>query len=209
MSNLIFYTNPQSRGRIVRWMLEECGVPYRTEIIAYGTQMKSPPYTDINPMGKVPAIQHKGKIVTECAAIIAYLAEVFPAAELAPPPAQRQAYYRWLFYAAGPVEAAISNQMLGMKITPEQSRMVGYGSFEQMVETLSKAVSASSYIAGEQFTAADVYVGSQVGYGLQFKTLPARREFQDYFARISNRPSAIRAREIDDALVLKQVAKPA
>lgn len=203
MSDLVFYTNPQSRGRIVRWMLEECGVPYRTEIIQYGEQMKSSPYIDINPMGKVPAILHHGQVVTECAAIIAYLADAFPQAGLAPDASQRQAYYRWLFFAAGPLEAAITNKMLGLELTPERSRMVGYGSFELVVETLCKAVSATHFIAGEKFSAADVYVGSQVGYGLQFKTLPDRKELNDYVARIGNRPAALRAREIDDALVSK------
>ncbi len=203
MSDLIFYTNPQSRGRIARWMLEELAVPYQTEIVAYGLQMKSAPYTDINPMGKVPAIKHKGKVVTETAAIIAYLAEVFPAAGLVPPPAERQEYYRWMFFAAGPMEAAISNQMLGFIPKPEQERMVGYGSLALVVETLAQAVSAHTYIAGDKFTAADVYVGSHIGYGLQFKTLPDRTEFRDYFARISNRPARLRASEIDDALIPK------
>ncbi len=203
MSDLIFYTNPQSRGRIARWMLEELAVPYQTEIVAYGLQMKSAPYTDINPMGKVPAIKHKGKVVTETAAIIAYLAEVFPAAGLVPPPAERQEYYRWMFFAAGPMEAAISNQMLGFIPKPEQERMVGYGSLALVVETLAQAVSAHTYIAGDKFTAADVYVGSHIGYGLQFKTLPDRTEFRDYFARISNRPARLRASELDDALIPK------
>ncbi len=203
MSDLIFYTNPQSRGRIARWMLEELAVPYQTEIVAYGLQMKSAPYTDINPMGKVPAIKHKGKVVTETAAIIAYLAEVFPAAGLVPPPSERQEYYRWMFFAAGPMEAAISNQMLGFIPKPEQERMVGYGSLALVVETLAQAVSAHTYIAGDKFTAADVYVGSHIGYGLQFKTLPDRTEFRDYFARISNRPARLRASELDDALIPK------
>ena len=203
MSDLIFYTNPQSRGRIVRWMLEECAVPYQCEIVPYGPAMKSAPFTDINPMGKVPAIKHKGKVVTETAAIVAYLAEVFPAAGLVPPPAERQDYYRWMFFAAGPLEAAISNQMLGFQVKPEQERMIGYGSFELVVATLAKALSAHTYIAGDKFTAADIYVGSHIGYGLQFKTLPERAEFRDYFTRISNRPARLRANEIDDALVPK------
>ena len=85
---LVFYTNPQSRGRIARWMLEETGVPYRTEVLGYGTTMKSPEYLAVNPMGKVPAIVHKDQVVTETAAICAYLADAFPEARLAPPPAR-------------------------------------------------------------------------------------------------------------------------
>jgi len=124
-----------------------------------------------------------------------------PQAGLAPPPTGRQDYYRWLFFCAGPLEAAITNQMLGFKTTPEQSRMVGYGSFELVVDTLAQALARQSYIAGESFTAADVYVGSQIGYGLQFKTLPDRAEFVQYFDRIKNRPARVRATAMDDALV--------
>lgn len=204
MSDLIFYTNPQSRGRIVRWMLEELAVPYKTEIIQYGPQMKTPPYTDINPMGKVPSIVHKGKVVTECAAIIAYLAEAFPEAGLVPAAAQRQDYYRWMFFAAGPLEQAITINMLGFKITEDQQRMVGFGSYDLAIETLVKAVSAHPYVAGDKFTAADVYVGSQVGYGLQFRTMPERKELRDYFNRIATRPAYLRANEIDNNLVKQQ-----
>ena len=113
--SLILYTNPMSRGRIARWMLEEIGAPYRTEIVEFGPTMKAPEYLAINPMGKVPAIRHGETVVTECAAICAYLADAFPDADLAPPLAERGAYYRWLFFAAGPLEAAITDRDLGME----------------------------------------------------------------------------------------------
>jgi hypothetical protein len=130
-NDLVFYTHPMSRGRIVRWMLEEIGQPYRTELLEYGTTMKAPEYLAINPMGKVPAIRHGGVVVTEAAAICAYLADAFPAAGLAPPreDPQRGPYYRWLFFAAGPVEAAITNKALGVEIPAERERMAGYGTF--------------------------------------------------------------------------------
>ncbi len=99
-AELVFYTNPMSRGSTVRWMLEEVGAPYRTEVLEFGTTMKSPEFLAINPMGKVPAIRHGDAVVTESAAICAYLADAFPAAELAPPPSARAAYYRWLFFAS-------------------------------------------------------------------------------------------------------------
>ena len=108
MTDLTFYTNPMSRGQTVRWMLEEFGEPYETEILQYGTTMKPEPYLSINPMGKVPAVRHGGKVVTEVAAICAYLADAFPAAGLAPPVADRADYYRFLFFAAGPLEQAFS-----------------------------------------------------------------------------------------------------
>ncbi len=201
MAELIFYTNPQSRGRIVRWMLEECGADYRTVVVPYGSEMKSEPYTSINPMGKVPAIVYAGKPVTETSAIVAFLADLFPAAKLAPPLDQRQDYYRWLFFAAGPLEAAITNKSLGFETPPEKSRMAGYGSFDLVVETLAKKVGRSTFLTGETFTAADLYVGSHIGYGLQFGSLPKLAEFSDYFARISSRPAKARADELDNALM--------
>ncbi|MCA3700487.1 glutathione S-transferase family protein [Brevundimonas sp.] len=200
---IVFYTNPMSRGRIVRWMLEELGQPYRTEVLDYGTTMKAPAYRAINPMGKVPAIRHRGVTVTECAAICAYLADAYPGAGLAPAfddPA-RGAYLRWMFFAAGPVDAAVTAKSLGWRAPPERQGMVGYGSYEQMVDALETAVEAGPFILGDRFSAADVYVGSQIGWGLQFKTLPDRETFKAYVGRIMSRPAAIRAREMDDALI--------
>ena len=196
---LVLYTNPMSRGRIARWMLEEVGVPYRAEILQFGTTMKDDAYKAINPMGKVPAVSHGGKVVTECAAICAYLADAFPEAGLAPPPAERADYYRWLFFGAGPVEAAVSNRALGFEVAPDRERMIGYGSFAHVMDTLEKAVQANPYIAGDKFTAADVYVGAQIGWGMQFGTMEKRPAFQQYFARVANREAAIRANEKDDA----------
>ncbi|MEZ4741128.1 MAG: glutathione S-transferase family protein [Bdellovibrionota bacterium] len=197
---LIFYTNPQSRSRIVRWMLEEMGVDYKVEVIGYGEPMKSEPYISINPMGKVPSVVHNGKIVTECAAICAYLADAFPEVGLAPMITDRASYYRWLFFAAGPLESAITNRNLGFEVPNDKQRMAGYGSYDLAINTLAKAVSEASYIAGDVFTAADVYVGSHVGWGLQFKTLPERKEFIEYFEKLNQRPAYIRATKLDDGL---------
>ena len=200
---IVFYTNPMSRGRIARWMLEELGQPYRTEVLDYGTTMKGADYLAINPMGKVPAIRHRGVTVTECAAICAYLADAFPRAGLAPAlddPA-RGTYLRWLFFAAGPVDSAVTARSIGWQVPPERQGMVGYGTYEQMVDALETAVEAGPYVLGERFSAADVYVGSQIGWGLQFKTLPERETFKAYAGRILGRPAALRARELDDALI--------
>ncbi len=201
---IVFYTNPMSRGRIVRWMLEEVGQPYRTVPLDYGTTMKAPDYLAINPMGKVPAIVHGGVVVTEVAAICAYLADAFPGAGLAPAPGDplRAPYYRWLFFGAGPLEAAVSAKAMGLLAPPEKARMVGYGSFEQMVDTLETAVSASApFLLGEGFSAADIYLGSQVVWGLQFKTLPERPVFADYAARLQARAAYRRANELDNAAI--------
>lgn len=203
MSNeLVFYTNPQSRGRITRWMLEEIGAPYRTEVLEYGTTMKSPEYLAINPMGKVPAIVHNGNVVTEGAAICAYLAGAFPEVGLAPADdAERANYFRWLFFTAGPIEAAVSNRNVFSEPPEEKKVMLGYGCYDDAINGLSTAVKANPFIAGMRFTAADVYVGMQIGWGMQFGTIDKRPEFVDYFARVSDRDAFRRATELDDALV--------
>ena len=201
--DLIFYTNPQSRGRLVRWMLEEVGRPYRTEVLDYASSMKAPAYLAINPMGKVPAITHGDAVVTECAAICAYLADAFPQAKLAPPPGDRlrAPYYRWLFFTAGPIEFAVSNRALGFAVPAERERMMGYGNVEQALKTLEMAIERSPYIAGDSFTAADVYVGSHLNFNMMFGTIDKRPAFASYVARLTARPAFARARQLDDALM--------
>tara|TARA_R110002049_G_scaffold115854_8_gene268068 strand:- start:3480 stop:4100 length:621 start_codon:yes stop_codon:yes gene_type:complete len=199
--DLTFYTNPMSRGRIVRWALEEIAEPYQTEVLEYETTMKSPEYLAINPMGKVPAIKHGDKVVTECAAICAYLADTFPAANLAPKLDQRAAYYRWLFFASGPLEQAIVNKALGFEVPPGRERMAGYGTFSDTMDALEYALQASDYVAGDHFTIADVYIGAQVGWGLQFGTIDKRTAFEAYWGRVSDRDGYRRANELDDALL--------
>jgi glutathione S-transferase len=200
---LIFYTNPMSRGRIVRWMLEEVGQPYKTELLDFASTAKAPAYLAINPMGKVPAIKHGDIVVTECAAICAYLADAFPAARLAPPSGDRLRgpYYRWLFFGAGPVEAAATNKSMGFVVPEDRKGMAGYGSLAQVVDVLESAVSQGDYLVGGNFTAADLYLGAHIGWGMQFGWLEKRPAFERYWDRISKRPAAVRAREIDDALI--------
>ena len=198
---LVLYTNPRSRGCIARWMLEEVGQPYRTEILDFATTMKAPDYLAINPMGKVPAVRHGDAVVTETAAICAYLADAFPQTELAPPPSDRlrAPYYRWMFFTAGPMETATSNKALGFTVPPEREGMIGYGSYDRAMKVLEDAVSRADYLVGGKFTAADVYVSSQFGFGLMFGTLEKRPAFQQYWQRLSARPAYARARELDEA----------
>ncbi len=195
---LVFYTNPMSRGRIARWMLEETGVPYRTEILTFGGTMKGEDYLSVNPMGKVPAIRHNGTVITECAAICAYLADTFPENELAPRPQERGSYYRWMFFAAGPLESVVTIRMLGVVTPADKARSVGYGSFGDVMDTLEKAVTETPYIAGDRFTAADVYVGSHVSWGLNFGSIEKRPAFADYLGRVTSREAYKRAAAIDD-----------
>jgi glutathione S-transferase len=205
---LVLYTNPMSRGRIARWMLEEVGAPYRTEVLDYASTMKGPDYLAINPMGKVPALRHGDAVVTETAAICAYLADAFPQAGLAPPPGDRRRapYYRWLFFSAGPVEAAVSNKALGFVVPADRERMIGYGNFGVVMKALEDAVSHGQYLAGDSFTAADLYVGSQLGFGMMFGTIEKRPVFEQYWQRVSSRPACLRAKQLDDAAMPQQKA---
>jgi glutathione S-transferase len=208
MADLIFYTNPQSRGRIIRWMLEEVGAPYETEIISY-EEMKSDRYLAVNPMGKGPAVKHRDHVVTECAAICAYLADVFPQANLGPREDEKADYYRWLFYAAGPVEHAVTNNYAKWEPAPEQHRMFGYGSFDKVVSTLDELFSLRDYVCGDRFTAADVYLGSQIMFPLQFGMLPDRESFIRYRDRLQAREAYKRANAIDEKIIAEmQPSRP-
>lgn len=206
---LIFYTNPMSRGQIVRWMLEEVGAPYEPRILDYGTTMKDAAYLAVNPMGKVPAIVHDGKVVTECAAICAYLADAFPVAGLAPAAEDRADYYRWLFFTSGPVEQAITAKHFGVEPDTDQQRMAGFGSLPAALDALEAAVAGKTFVAGDRFSAADVYVGSQIDWGLQFGTIASRPAFEAYVAPLRERAAYKRAKDIDNALIAEmQAANP-
>ena len=207
---LTFYTNPMSRGRIVRWMLEEVGEPYETVLLDYGTTMKAPEFLAVNPMGKVPAIRHGETVVTEAAAICAYLADMYPDRGLCPPPGnqRRGDYYRWMFFAAGPLEAAVTAKSLGLLAPADKKAMVGYGSYEETVDALDRWMSDREYVCGESFSAADVYVGSQIMWGLMFGTIEKRPSFAAYAERLQARPAAARANALDDAAMPKQDAQP-
>ena len=207
MADLKFYTNPMSRGQTVRWMLEEVGAPYDTEILDYGSTMKAEPYLSINPMGKVPALVHKGRVVTEVAAICCYLADAFPEANLAPPPADRADYYRWIFFTSGPIEAAFSNKAAGWEPTPERQRMFGYGTYDLAVNNLEKYLASKPYITCDRFTAADLFVGANVNFMLQFNLLDPRPVFTDYAQRVTDRDAYRRAKEIDGKLIAEMQAK--
>ena len=202
MSDLVLYTNPMSRGRIARSMLEETGQPYRTEIISFGPHRKNADFLAINPMGKVPALTHGDAIITETPAICAYLADAFPQAGLAPAPdsKERAAYYRWLFFAAGPIEQAVTTKAMGITVPDDKRGMIGFGSLDLVLDTLADHLEDRDYIATDGFTAADLYVGAHLGWGMMFGTIDKRPVFEKYFGKLAERPAAIRAREIDDKL---------
>jgi glutathione S-transferase len=204
MSNeIVFYYNPMSRARTVHWMLEEVGQPYRLELMDFSKgEHKQPGFLAINPMGKVPALVHRGAAVTETGAICAYLADAFPAAGLAPPldSPQRGTYYRWMFFAAGCLEPAMIDRMLDRPPSDKRSSM-GYGCYDDTVNVLEKVVTQGPFILGDRFSAVDVYIGSQMGFAMRMKSLESRPAFGAYLARVSERPAFKRTMEQSDKYV--------
>lgn len=219
---LKFYTNPNSRGRMVRWMLEEVGVEYETIVLDYqqasqndqwgGAALERPTdadasaeqvrfFSEINPIGKIPALEHNGRVITESGAIIAYLADAFATAGLAPTDEEKANYYRWMFFAAGPVEQAVTNHRAGFVPLPEQEFFFGHGSYERTLAQLERAVTANAFVAGDRFTAADVYVGSHIGWGLGLGTIPPRQAFLNYAAKLVEREAYKRGVAKDDVLL--------
>jgi glutathione S-transferase len=194
---IVLYYNPMSRARIVHFMLEEVGQPYRMELVRFDKgEHKTPAFLAVNPMGKLPALVHRGTAVTEAAAICAYLADAFPAAGLAPAldSPGRGTYYRWMFFGAGCVEPAIMDRMLA-RPAADRPTALGYGCYEDTMNALEKAVTPGPFILGDRFSAADVYIGSQIGFGMMTKSLEPRPSFQAYMARITERPAYKRAQE--------------
>ncbi len=202
MANLTLYHASPSRSSIVLWMLEEIGQPYDIKLLKLsdGDNLK-PDYLAINPMGKVPTLDHKGTAITEVAAICTYLADEFPQAKLNIPVGtpRRGVYLKWLFFGPGCMEPAVIDRAAPRK---EEARrgMLGYGDFDTCMNVVAKAVAQGPWLMGEQFTAADVVVGANVRWGTMFNLIPPRQEFADYAARIAARPAAQRAEAKDKAL---------
>lgn len=185
-----FYTNPFSRGRVVHWMLEEVGAPYHIELLDFERgEHKRPEFLAINPMGKVPAIVHRGAVVTEVAAICAYLADAFPAAKLAPGLTEpsRGTYLRCLFFAAGCIEPALTDKAFP-RVAAARPSALGYGTYEDVLNAMAKLLAVGPYVLGERFSAADVYLGSQIEWALMTKRLEPRPSFLTYLERLSERP---------------------
>lgn len=201
-----FYTNPFSRGRVVHWMLEEVGAPYHVELLDFERgEHKRPEFLAINPMGKLPAIVHRGTVVTEVAAICAYLADAFPAAKLAPAVTEpaRGTYFRCLFFAAGCIEPALTDKAFP-RVSAARPSALGYGTYEDVLNAMEKLLGAGPYVLGERFSAADVYLGSQINWALMMKNLDPRPSFLRYVERLSDRPAHRRfvekSKVLEDAL---------
>lgn len=202
MADITLYSNKLSRGRMVHWLLEELGVPYQAQWLDFGAAMKTKDYLAINPMGKVPALKHGEAIVTETAAILTYLADTFADKGLIPPAGSpaRAAFYRWMFFIAGPLEAATSAEFLGWqtpattpKGTPGKA-FLGFGSLSLTLDTLETLIANQPYVCGDQFTAADIYLASHLAFGMFYtKAYPPRPAFTAYVERMLQRPAKQRA----------------
>jgi glutathione S-transferase len=202
MPNLTLYHASPSRSSVVLWMLEEIGRPYDIKLVSLsaGDNMK-PDYLAINPMGKVPAIKHGDSVITEVAAICTYLADEFPDRKLNIPVGtpRRGEYLKWLFFGPSVIEPAMTDRAFPRKENP-RAASVGWRDFDQVLDIVSKVVAKGPYLTGEQFTAADLVIGSGLRYGMMFKLIPERKEFIDYVARVVTRPAAQRAEAKDKEL---------
>jgi glutathione S-transferase len=203
MAEFTFYTVAMSRGQIARWALHEAGADYEHVVFDWATRPES--FKAINPMNKVPALVHHHQghdhVVTECAAINHYLAETHPQAGLLPAPDEKAAYFRWLFFAAGPLEQAVVGKAMGWEVPEGKTGMAGSGSLELALDALDGWLSAHDFVAGSRFTMADTYVGSQFVWGLRFGSIPERPAFRAYVDRITQRPAYAKANAIDSAII--------
>jgi glutathione S-transferase len=202
MAKLTLYHASPSRSAITHWMLEEVGEPFDIHLLNLQRQeQRAPAYLAINPMGKVPALRHGDVVITEGAAICAYLADEFPARRLNIPigDPRRGIYLKWLFFGPGCIEPATVDRAFPRKEQPRVA-MLGYGDYDTVVNVLANAVAKGPYLMGEQFTAADVVIGASVRWGMQFKLLPERPEFVAYAARLGERPALQRAEAKDREL---------
>ncbi len=209
MADYTFFTNPMSRGQIARWALHEVGANYDTQLVDWTNKPKA--LTDANPIGKVPTLVHHHHgdhihVVTEAAAICHYLAEMHPERGLLPKADEKADYFRYLFFAAGPIEQAVTAKAMGWDVPEDKQVMPGFGTYDRAMDTFETLLSDRDYVCGERFTMADVYVGSQVAWGLQFGSIPERDVFKRYAERVRGRPACAEATAIDEKLIAEMQA---
>ena len=206
MADYTFYTNPMSRGQIVRWALHEAGADYDTVLVDWAD--KPSEFVAANPMAKVPTLVHHhgahDHTITECAAICHYLAEM-TANDLFPHDEEKADYFRYLFFAAGPVEQAVTSRAMGWSVDdPQKQGMLGFGSYDRAMDVFDGMLSNRNFVCGDRFTMADVYVGSQVDWGLSFGSMPERASFTAYAERVRTRDAYKAAKAIDMQLIAEK-----
>lgn len=201
-SDFTLYHATQSRSGAVRILFEELGVPYDVRVLDLkrGDQ-RDAAYLAVNPMGKVPALRHGDVLVTEQAAILMYLADLYPARALAPAPDDplRGAYLRWMLFHGSAFEPAIVDRALGR--APAPASICPYGDYDTMLATLMAQLRAGPWLLGARFTAADVLWGYALGWTSVFGLVPDRPEIRAYLARIEARPAFQRVKLLDAGLV--------
>jgi glutathione S-transferase len=202
MADYTFFFNPMSRAQIARWALHEAGADYEPVLVEWDAKPQA--LLDANPMGKLPTIIHHhaghDHAVSEAAAVCHYLAEM-SAPDLLPRPEEKADYFRWLFFAAGPVEQAVTNKAYGWNPDAKQEMSVGFGNFDRTIGALEDWFASHDYVCGPRFTMADVYVGSAVDWGLMFGTIPARGSLTAYAERVRERDAYKAGKAIDNALM--------
>jgi len=209
MADFTFFFNPMSRAQIARWALHEARADYEPVFVAWDD--KPPALLAANPMGKLPTIIHHAaggdRVVSEAAAVCHYLAAA-SAPDLLPREEETADYFRWMFFAAGPLEAAVTSKAFGWEPSERQQMSAGFGSFERTIDTLDSWLSAHDFVCGGRFTMADVYVGSQVDWGLMFGTMPARDSLSAYAERLRARDAYRQAKAIDTRLYEEMQNQP-
>lgn len=190
MADYTFFFNPMSRAAIAQWAFAEAEAD--VEVVHVEWESKPRTLLDANPLGKLPTIIHHRPqgdvVVTETAAICHYLAEM-DAPGLLPQDHEKGPYFRWLFFTAGPLEQAVTTRAMGWKIEADKRVTLGFGNFDLAIDALDSWLSENAFVAGERFTMADVYVGSQIAWGMMFGSIPERDSFKAYLARFNDRPA--------------------
>jgi glutathione S-transferase len=198
---ITLFHSPQSRSSGALTLLEELGTPYKLHVLNMKAgEQRRPEYLAINPLGKVPAILHRGELVTEQVAIFIYLADLFPAAGFAPVigDTRRGAYLRWLIYYASCYEPALVDRAMQREPAPHATSP--YGTFDTMLETIVSQIRDQPYLLGDTISAADILWGNALNWGVMFKLVPEEKAVIDYVARIVQRPAAIKVTSMDAEL---------
>ena len=206
-ADITLHYAPRTRAFRALWFLEEFDRPYRIEHVDYeGLEHKSAEYLKLNPMGKVPTVVDHGIPIAETGAILVYMSDKYSAGELAPrtDDPRRADFLRWLFFAAGVMEPAFGEKFFKWEVPPNR---VAWGSFQSMESTVVDAVSRGGWLLGDRFTAADVFMGANLHFGLFTKLFPGEGPIADYVKRCSERPALQRAMAVEERFTKEQEAR--
>lgn len=206
-SRVTFFHAPQSRSAGTRALLEELGADYDLHVLDLKSgEQRRPDYLAINPMGKVPAIHHAGALVTEQPALFIYLADLYPAAKLAPPLGDplRGPYLRWLVFYGSCFEPAIVDRSMQREPAPPSTSP--YGDYDTMLQTLVDQLGKGPYLLGDTFSAADVLWGTALNWTTMFKLVPELPVIRAYIDRVLARPAMQRAAAKDAELLATRTA---